>query len=152
MYMYAQSFQSCPTPCSPMDCSPSGSSVHGILQARILEWVTMPSSRGSSWPRDQTWVSHIAGRFFTHWATWEVHQTNKSGILNEDLHIFIHMCGSQQTVENSSRDGNTRPPDLPPEKPICRSGSNSQNWTWNNGLVPNRKKSTSRLYIVTLLI
>ena len=45
------------------------------------------------------------------------------------------------------RDGNTRPPDLPLEKPICRSGSNSYNWTWNNRLVPNRKKSTSRLYI-----
>ena len=43
----------------------SGSSVHGILPARILEWVAMPSSRGSSWPRDPTWVSYIAGRFFT---------------------------------------------------------------------------------------
>ena len=57
--------QSCPTCCDPMDCSPLGSSVHGILQARILEWVTIPLSRGSSQPRDQTWVSHIAGRFFT---------------------------------------------------------------------------------------
>ena len=43
-------------------------------------------------------------------------------------------------------------PDLPLEKPVCRSGSNSQNWTWNDRLVPNRKRSTSRLYIVTLLI
>ena len=49
----------------PMDCSPQGSSVHGILQARILEWVAMPSSRRSSQPRDRTWVSYIAGRFFT---------------------------------------------------------------------------------------
>ena len=55
-------------------------------------------------------------------------------------------------LKNSERDGNTRPPDLPPEKPICRSGSNSQNWTWNNRLVPNRERSTSRLYIITLLI
>ena len=61
------------------------------------------------------------------------------------------LCGSQQTVENSSRDGNTRPPHLPLEKSACRSGSN-QNWTWNNRLVPNRKRSMSRLYIVTLLI
>ena len=60
--------------------------------------------------------------------------------------------GSQQTVRNSSRDGNTRPPDPPPEKPVYRSGSSSENWTWNNRLVPNRKRSTSRLYIVTLLI
>ena len=48
-----------------MDCSPSGSSVHGILQARIVEWVAIPSSRGSSQPRDRTQVSHIAGRFPT---------------------------------------------------------------------------------------
>ena len=48
-----------------MDCSPSGSSVHGILQVSILEWVAMPFSRGSSQPRDQAQVSHIAGRFFT---------------------------------------------------------------------------------------
>ena len=49
----------------PMDCSPPGSSVHGILHVRILEWVAMPSSRGSSQPRDRTQVSLIAGRFFT---------------------------------------------------------------------------------------
>ena len=48
-----------------MDCDLPGSSVHGILQARILEWVAMPSSKGSSWPRDRTHVFRIAGRFFT---------------------------------------------------------------------------------------
>ena len=52
--------QLCPTLCDPMDCSLPGSSVHGILLARILEWVAMPSSRGSSQPRDQTGVSCIA--------------------------------------------------------------------------------------------
>ena len=56
--------QSCLTLCDPMD-----STVHGILQARILEWVAFPFPRGSSKPRDQTLVSHIAGRFFTSWAT-----------------------------------------------------------------------------------
>ena len=61
-------------------------------------------------------------------------------------------CVDHNKLRNSSRDGNTRPPDLPLEKPICTSGSNSENWTWNKRLVPNRKKSTSRLYIVTLLI
>ena len=65
--------QSCPTLCDPMDCNPPGSSVHGILQARILEWVAIPFSRGSSWPRDLTYVSCFAGRFFTIWATWEAH-------------------------------------------------------------------------------
>ena len=58
--------QSCPTLCNPLDCSLSGSSVHGILQARILEWVAMPSSRGSSSHRDQICVSCTAGGFFTH--------------------------------------------------------------------------------------
>ena len=71
--------QSCPTLCNPVDCSPPGSSVHGILQARILEWVailfsrgfsqprnrTLVSSRGFSQPRNRTLVSCIAGGFFT---------------------------------------------------------------------------------------
>ena len=61
--------QSCPTLCDPVDCSPPGSSIHGILQARILEWVAISFSRGSSWPRDQTQVSRIAGRHFNLWAT-----------------------------------------------------------------------------------
>ena len=55
-------------------------------------------------------------------------------------------------VENSERDGNTRAPYLLLKKSVHRSGSNSKNWTWNNRLVPNRKRSMSRLYIVTLLI
>ena len=58
--------------CNPMDCSLPGSSVHGILQARILKWVGIPISRRSSQPRDQTQVSHITGRFFTVWATKQV--------------------------------------------------------------------------------
>ena len=61
--------QLCLTLCDPMDCSPPGSSVHGIVQAKILEWVAIPSSRGSSQPRNQTQVSCIAGEFFTIWAT-----------------------------------------------------------------------------------
>ena len=61
--------QLCPTLCDPTDCNPPGSSVHGILQARILEWVASPFSRGSSWPRDRTLISCITGRVFTIWAT-----------------------------------------------------------------------------------
>ena len=53
--------------CFPMGCSPPGSSVHGILQARILEWVAISFSGGSSWPGNRTWVSCIAGGFFTNW-------------------------------------------------------------------------------------
>ena len=57
--------QSCPTLCNPMDCSLSGSSVHGIFQVRILEWVVISFSRGSSQPRDRIQVSRIVGRCFT---------------------------------------------------------------------------------------
>ena len=63
--------QLCPTLCDPMDCSPPGSSVHRILQARILKWVAIPFSQGSSQPKDQTRVSCIAGRFFIVWVTKE---------------------------------------------------------------------------------
>ena len=56
---------------TPWDCSPPGSSVYGILQARILEWVAISFSKGSSWPRDRIQVSHIAGRRFNLWATRE---------------------------------------------------------------------------------
>ena len=66
----AELLQSCPTLCNSMDCSPPGCSVHGILQARILEWVAMPSSRGPSQPRDRIYLSHVScmGRqILCHW-------------------------------------------------------------------------------------
>ena len=65
----------------PMDYSLPGSSTYGILQARILEWVAISSSKGSSWPRDQTWVSCVAGRFFTVWATKEALVNFRSSLL-----------------------------------------------------------------------
>ena len=61
--------QSCPTLCDPMECSLPGFSVQGILQARILEWVAIPFSRGSSRPRDRIWVSCIGRWILYHWAT-----------------------------------------------------------------------------------
>ena len=81
--MRAQSFQPCPTFCIPTDCSPPGSSVHGIPQARILEWVAMPFSRGSSWSRIQTPHACIVGRFFT---------TEPPGKSREN-HIFVQKEG-----------------------------------------------------------
>ena len=55
----------CPTLCDPMECSSPGSSVYGIIQERILEWLDIPSFSGSSQPRGQIWASCIRGRFFT---------------------------------------------------------------------------------------
>ena len=63
--------QSCPTLCDPIDGSPPGSPVPGILQARVLEWIAISFSKGSSRPRNRTRVSRIAGRRFTVWATRE---------------------------------------------------------------------------------
>ena len=63
--------QSCLTLGDPMYCGPPGSSTHVIFQARVLEWVAISFSRGSSWPRGGTWVSCTAGRFFTYWAMRE---------------------------------------------------------------------------------
>ena len=68
---------SCPTLCDPMDCSPPGSSVHGIIQARILEYVCISSSRASSWHRDKTRVSCIGRWILYSWATWEAPKSLK---------------------------------------------------------------------------
>ena len=71
--------QSCVTLCDPMGCSPPVSSLHGIFQARILEWVAIPSSKGSSPPRDWTWVSCVSctgSQILSHWTTWEANSSN----------------------------------------------------------------------------
>ena len=197
-----------------MNGSLPGSTVHGIFQARILEWAAISFSRGTSQPRDRTWVSCITDRRFTIWATWETQESSNYRtialishaskvmfkILQAKLHQYVNYeipyvqtgfgkgrgtrdqivnfcliiekarefqeniyfcfidyakafgCVDRKKLENSERHGNTRPSDIPLEKSVCRSGSNSYNCTWNNRLVPNRKRSTSRLYIVTLLI
>ena len=83
--------QLCPTLCDPMDCSSPGFSVHGILQAKILEWVAIPFSRGSSWPTDWTRVSHIVGKFFTIWATRKALCTNNFGESVHDDYIFMFL-------------------------------------------------------------
>ena len=78
--------QSCPTLCDPMDYT-----VHGILQARTLEWEAFPFSRGSSQPRDRTQVSCIAGRFFTNWAIREpCGDLNGKEIKKERIYIYTH--------------------------------------------------------------
>ena len=87
--------QSCPTLCNPMNCSLPGFSVHGIFQARVLEWVAISFSRGSSQTRDRTRVSHTAGRHFTIWATREAH--------------FLLKLGTKRTVDISS------PPQMMPD-------------------------------------
>ena len=73
--------------CDPIDCSLPGSSDHGILQARIPEWVAISFSRGSSHPRDQMHISCIAVRLFTDWSTWEVRQLYEMGQIQESSNL-----------------------------------------------------------------
>ena len=82
--MRAKSLQLCPTLCNPMDYSPPGFSVHGILQARILEWVAMPSSKGSSLPGDQTCVSCLQ-----HWQAGSLPLASLGKPLNHPWLIYI---------------------------------------------------------------
>ena len=83
--------QLCPTLCNPMDCSSLSSSVHGTLQARILERVAFPFSRGPSQPRDQTEVCRITGRFFTIW-TREAQFLCFVSLINKDIMFrFVHL-------------------------------------------------------------
>ena len=100
------------TICDPMDCSPSGSSVHEILQAKILEWVAIPFSRGSSQPRDGNWVSFIAGRFFTIWPTGEALSPIQTlDLLRKDpcwfwsLHHLVQLLISKGAAEPSLSSG-----------------------------------------------
>ena len=81
--------QSCLTLCDLMDCSSPGSSVCRISQARILEWVAIPCSRGSSLPRDQTQISCIAGRFFTVWAARKALIERLANLKNWQMIRFI---------------------------------------------------------------
>ena len=101
--------KSCLTLCDPMDCSPPGSSVHGILQARVREWGAMPSSRGPSPPRDWTHGPCIGEQVLHHWATRKRHHTG--GTVVKNLLVDARDAGDLGSVPGSRRspgggDGN----------------------------------------------
>ena len=110
--------------CYPLNCSLSGLSVHGIFQARVLEWVAISFSRGSSQPRDWTQVSCIAGRCFTVWALQFLVFFFFSSLeaLTEEIVKFQHMCWPE--------------------------------WEWNAGLVLGRERYRSSCHVLdrTLLL
>ena len=151
----AKSLQSCSTLCDPIDGSPPGSPVAGILKARTLEWVTISFSNAWKWKVKAKSLSRVQllaphglqpARLLRPWdfpgkstgvgchcllqptssgSSKKQESSRKISIsafltMPKPLTVWITI-----TVENSERDGNTRPPDLPLEKPICRSGSNS---------------------------
>ena len=119
--------QSCPTLCDYMDCSPPGSSVHGILQARIQEWVANPFSREYSWPKDQTWVSCIIGKLFTISVTREGPSLQISPLLS--LNLFL----------NSLPPGLQRGSIIPPKVPADKIKHVPGNWILKSSL---EKKKT----------
>ena len=120
-----------------------------ILQARLQQYVNrelpdvQAGFRKSRGTRDQLPISAGSSK---------KQESSRKTSTSASLTTLKPLYGPQQTVENSSSYGNTRPPYLPPEKSLYRSRSNSENRTWNNGLVPNWERSSSMLYIVTLLI
>ena len=93
--VHAKSLKSCLTLCGPVDYTPPGSSVLGILQARILEWATMPSSRGSSWPRNRTCVPCITctGR----WIHYHYCHDKPRQCIKKQRHHFAHSGPSSQS-------------------------------------------------------
>jgi len=78
--------------CEPVDCSPPGSFVYAIIQVRTQEWVAIPFSRRSFWPRDLTWVSYVAGRFCTVWASGEVPRVYVYVMYREKICIDVCVC------------------------------------------------------------
>ena len=121
-----------------------------ILQARLQQYVkrelpdVQAGFRKGRGTRDQ--MANIC------WIIEKAREFQKSIYFLFIDYTKVFDCVDQNKLENSEREGSTRPPDLPPEKSVCRSRSNSYNRTWNNRLVPNRERSTSRLYIVTCLL
>ena len=102
VYMISESevAQSCPSLCDPVDCSLRGSSIHGIFQARALEWVAISFSRGSSWSRDGTWVSHTASKRFYHLSQYDILQQNYELITQRKANAtkFSYKCQNQKLL------------------------------------------------------
>ena len=113
-----------------MDCSPAGSPVHWILQARILECIAIPFSRGSSQPRGPTWVSCTAGRFFTFWATREAHKVWEG---SDQFSSFVSDSLRPRGLQHA------RPPCPSPTPRVCSKSCPSSRWchpTISSSVVP----------------
>ena len=111
MVVYVLVTQSCLTLCNSMDCSLLGSSVHGIFQARILGWLAISFSRGSSQPRERTQVSYIAGGCFTIWATREVLSSQLNTTRNKQQTIkcpHLNISGIKTEIKTDCRNPESR--------------------------------------------
>ena len=121
-----------------------------ILQAGLQQYMShelpdvQPGFRKGRRTRDQ--IANI------HWIIEKAREFQKNIYFCFIDYAKAFDCVDQNRLENFSREGNTRPPYLPPEKPVCRPRSNSKNWTWNKGQFQNWERSVSRIYVVTLFI
>ena len=121
--------QLCLTLCDSMDCSLPGSSIHGILQERILEWLAIAFSRESSQPRDRTWVSHIAGRHFTLMASKMAEsqglqadsRARKGKKMDFSLEFNLYFGLSSVQLSHSVMSDSLRPHELQHARPPCPS-------------------------------
>ena len=128
--------QSCPALCDPIDCSLPGSSVHGILQAKILEWVAVPFSRGSSAPRDEIGVSYIScvgcWVFFTIRTTWEAHRVHNCSLFKlEGFSFLIHkvfLPQADQEIRNTCVQLFVTPWMVAPQVPRSMELSRQEYW------------------------
>ena len=136
--------QSCPTLCKPMDCSPQG---HEIISARILEWVAISFSRGSSQPRDQTQVSYIAGEFLTIWdhraQWWALENQTKPGTFSKFKELPNTYAASGLPLHHLSQD---QRPQSKVQSPVKTSTSQAGGWQVANSLVKHCYLSESLLH------
>ena len=131
--------QSCLTLCDPVDCWLPDSSVHGILQARILEWVAIPFSWGSFWPRDWNWVSHIAGRFFTICATKDMNDKSNSSCKRIQFSSVQFSCSVMSDSLRSHGLLHARSPCPTPTPGVCSNSCPSSQWchpTISSSVIP----------------
>ena len=121
-----------------------------ILQARLQQYVNQELLDSQAGFRKGRGSRHQTANI--HWIIGKTREFQKNFYFCFIEHAKAFECVDHNKLEHSSRNGNTRPPYLPPEKSVCRATRNSYNQTWNSELAPNWEKSMSRLYIITRLI
>ena len=123
-----------------MECSPAGSSVHGIFQIRVLEWVASLFSRGSSQPRDQTQVSCSAGRFYTIWATMEATVNSLNLVFcSENSNIFLSHSTACRFLHKLLSSLHFLSPSIPP----C---SHNSSHTEHSSISSSQAKSSLKVF------
>ena len=151
-YKFSSVTQLCLTLCNPMDCSPPGSSVHGIFQARIVEWVAISHSRASSWPRVKPMSLAFpapAGGFFTSWATYEIRYQiqGEKGIRNRNTwKLNYRLLNNSKSLKGSKKiHRNKWQWKCDNSKPMRCSKSSSKREVYSNTILPQETRKNIKL-------